>query len=193
VTADTAWPWTRPQPLTPVERAQFQWMMATERTARPPAKPSRLPYPRPLRVIEPVADIDGSEPLREFQRVQISNEDELFVYKHLDDFTRRLGLKPRSLAVAFYRAGPWTHRGLWSSRYPTNVHVRVGQTWAQTLGTLAHETAHAAGVDDEDQAERVAMRLLDGSGYEADAQLPADADPLAETWARCLRARGIQA
>jgi hypothetical protein len=80
-----------------------------------------------------------------------------------------------SLSVAFYRAAPWAKSGVWSSRYPTSVHVRVGQTWAQTLGTLAHETAHAAGVDDE--AERIATRLLEGSGYETDAQLPVNDDP----------------
>ena len=123
--------------------------------------------------------------------MSVSVDDRTYIDGYVSIAANRLGVDPPF--VEFYRAPAWANRGVHSSAHPDVIFVRVGQTMAHILATAVHETAHHAGIDDEDDAEQFAQFQLRDSIYRPDARLGMSDDPLIERWARCLRDRGIQA
>ena len=194
----STWPWMRQPPLTPLERANSQWALAADpqesqqsvdRSGAEELRRQFQPQQRPP--VQPTGTQEWLEPLGEFPLVSVSVDDRMYVDGYVGIAAKRLGVD--SPFVEFYRAPAWANRGVHSSAHPGVIFVRVGQTMAHILATALHETAHHAGVDDENDAEQFAQFQLRDSIYGPDARLGVTDDPLFERWARCLRERGIQA
>ena len=132
----STWPWMRQPPLTPIERASYQWALAADpqesqqsvdRFGGRGAATAVRPRQRPP--VQPAKTQEWWEPLGEFPLVSVSVDDRTYIDGYVSIAANRLGVDPPF--VEFYRAPAWANRGVHSSAHPDVIFVRVGQPMAR--------------------------------------------------------------